>query len=341
MVRSTTNGVLRSYRFNLQRTTGTLNHARDTVLTGRQFNTYAEDPAVAARSFKLRTSFEQNNAQIGVSKSVVRKYEIAWSSISSVVDQANTAKKAILTGANPPSAAGRNALGQELCAMAETMVQTLNAKYGDNYVFAGADGKHAPFEITKDGKLTYRGVEVNTKDTDALKSLQYMAKDEHKFVDIGLGLEENNQNLNESSVFDTAIQGINFLGYGQDKDGNPNNLVSIIHELGTLLQSCDKNGNFTPDQAAKYDQLSAKFEEATHNLAQKYTELDTQASFLKDNQKQLETRGYTLVEQISELEDVDPADAITSYSWAQYCYNAALKVGNSILSQSLMDYMHT
>ena len=41
------------------------------------------------------------------------------------------------------------------------------------------------------------------------------------------------------------------------------------------------------------------------------------------------------------IEDVDLADAITSYSWAQYCYNVSIKVGNSILSQSLMDYINT
>ena len=44
-------------------------------------------------------------------------------------------------------------------------------------------------------------------------------------------------------------------------------------------------------------------------------------------------------EQVLAIEDVDPADAITAYSWAQYCYNAALKVGNSILSESLMDFL--
>ena len=49
----------------------------------------------------------------------------------------------------------------------------------------------------------------------------------------------------------------------------------------------------------------------------------------------------TLQEQILGIEDVDLADAITSYSWAQYCYNVSIKVGNSILSQSLMDYMNT
>ena len=34
------------------------------------------------------------------------------------------------------------------------------------------------------------------------------------------------------------------------------------------------------------------------------------------------------------------ADAITGLSWQQYCYNAALKIGNQLLSQSLIDYMN-
>ena len=62
---------------------------------------------------------------------------------------------------------------------------------------------------------------------------------------------------------------------------------------------------------------------------------------LSSNKSQLQDNAYSLQEQIVSIEDVDPADAITAYSWAQYCYNAALKVGNSILSESLMDYLRT
>ena len=39
------------------------------------------------------------------------------------------------------------------------------------------------------------------------------------------------------------------------------------------------------------------------------------------------------------IEDVDDAEAISAFLWASYSYNAALRVGNSVLSQSLMDYM--
>lgn len=57
MIRSTTNGVLKSYRYNLQRSSYTLNKAMNTVLTGRNFDTYAADPATAARCFQMRPLF--------------------------------------------------------------------------------------------------------------------------------------------------------------------------------------------------------------------------------------------------------------------------------------------
>ena len=53
----------------------------------------------------------------------------------------------------------------------------------------------------------------------------------------------------------------------------------------------------------------------------------------------LEDNFYNLQEQYAALEDVDMVDSITSFIWAQYCYNAALKVGNNVLSESLMDYL--
>ena len=39
------------------------------------------------------------------------------------------------------------------------------------------------------------------------------------------------------------------------------------------------------------------------------------------------------------LEDIEPAEAISNFMYDYYCYNAALKVGTQLLSQSLIDYM--
>ena len=85
--------------------------------------------------------------------------------------------------------------------------------------------------------------------------------------------------------------------------------------------------------------LMDKFSDSATELKKSHVALSTQSSFLHDNQELLENTVYNLNEQILDIEQCDLADAITSFSWAQYCYNAALKMGNSLLSESLMDYM--
>jgi flagellar hook-associated protein 3 FlgL len=216
----------------------------------------------------------------------------------------------------------------------------MNGRYGDNFLFSGADGDNVPF--TWDGDtLLYRGVDVSaSKGTDDYKKLEALAN-ETNFVDIGIGLKEDEDgNLIESSAFNDALQGINYLGYGRDENGDPKNIACIIKQMGTLLSSCDENGNWaSPADSEKFEELINKLETASSELKSNYVQLDAKASFLKSNNEQLEMNCDTLNEQFLDIEQCDLADAITSFSWAQYCYNAALKVGNQILSQSLIDYM--
>ena len=70
-----------------------------------------------------------------------------------------------------------------------------------------------------------------------------------------------------------------------------------------------------------------------------HTDMDADAKALKNNNDLLTDKADTMKEQIHDLEDMDEAEAISAFIWAQYSYNAALRVGNSVLSESLMDYM--
>ena len=346
MLRTTTSGVLKSYRYNLNSTSRTLNKARDTVLTGRNFNSFSEDPATAARCFQLRRSLQRADSQYTIGQSVVSKYQVAWDTLNSVVDEVSnavgdSALASILSGANDASGGGRTTMGEQLTQLAESISRTMNVKYGDNFVFAGADGLNTPFVFDAEtNTLTYRGLDVTNGDMDALN---YLANEEKKYADLGLGITEGNDgSVIDTSAFNTALQGITFLGYGKDEDGDPKNVVCIINRMGQLLKGCDEGGNFASgEEEAEFKRLFSKFETASASLTNKHVELDARAAFLNSNQAQLENTTYSLQEQIIGMEDVDQADAITAYSWAQYCYNAALKVGNSILSESLMDYLRT
>lgn len=350
MIRATTNGTLKAYRTNLNQSTLRLNSAREKVLTQRNFNSYAEDPTSAAESFQLRRSFIRVTAQMDVSESVSRKFDTAYSAIDSVVSLVDnnlegSALAAVIAGANGTTGAGRNALGVELKQLADGIVQSLNCKYGDQYVFSGADGLNVPFEWrdTATGRqLFYRGYNVDATTADEAAALEYISKHEARYVDVGIGLEEDeNENLIRSSAFNSTLQGVDILGYGTDADGITNNIANLIYQMGDILTNCDSETgewNSTADQD-KFLKMMDKFHDAASHMKKYHVEMSTKADYLQKNQAILEDTAYTLNEQILAVDECDLADAITSFSWAQYCYNAALKMGNSVLSESLMDYV--
>lgn len=357
MIRVTTNSVLKNYRFNLNRSINNLEDARKLVLTGRNFNSFAEDPSAAAQSFKLRRSYLRTKSQYEVSQAVTSKYRAAWSTLETVVNDVDNrkgecAKTAELVAGNDPTASGRNALGKNMEQLAEGIIQAMNGcKYGDSFSFAGADGLNVPFtwkdKVDANGKvvgkeLYYRDIPVDVKEgTPEYEKLQALTT-EKKFMDIGLGLQEDeNGKLIESSAFDASLPGINFLGYGTDDDGDPKNVVSIINKMGEILSRCSENGTWASEDDEKdFRRLMGKFETAADGLKVAHTELATEAKFLSDNETQLKETAFTLNEHIMNLDQVDTAEAITTFIWAQYSYNAALQMGTSVLGQSLMDYLN-
>lgn len=345
-LRITTNGTLQTYKSNLMRSRSTLNSSIEKVLTQRKFNSYAEDPASASQAFQLRRSLWNTESQLNNSRAVINRYNTAWSAIDDVAGDLgrDIAEASALRGLSGSTASGRQPLGTTILSTADAVVKTMNVQYGDDFIFAGADGLNVPFSWSEDGtKLLYRGVDVNAAEgtADYIK-LQNMAK-ETTYVDLGLGLsEDNNGKLIPASAFNTAMSGLDFLGYGMDEDGDPKNIVMLMKELGNIFSNCDKDtGAFVPaEDEETANRLTNKLNDALDALNVKYTELDAQGTFLNTNHKRLETTKDTLNEQVTSIEDIDPAEAITQLTYAQYCYNAALKIGNSILSQSLLDYMN-
>lgn len=494
--RMTTVGTLKNYRYDLNRSNNTMAKSMNKVITRRNFNSYAEDPALATRCFQLRRSFQRTASQLTVNESIRRKYDVAWSAMDGVSQDINTVAKdtaftSILTGLNDPDGSGRNALGQSMAAKAKSIIQTMNGRYGENYVFAGADHLEVPFTwqpeenkgyiaepdptnpdheaafkykidpnlpeaTTPDGKqvlftndetkanlvpqenptydeaftnsftaanpptaddiadprygkylrkdgtggttnptvakqvpeenkkydpnatskylktdgtgtnkeseahsiLYYRGVPVDSMDETDQKKMEYFMKGETKYLDLGLGFKEQDGEAVSSSVFDAALQGVYYLGgTGTEKvmvdirDSDPpvkeemelpNNIVSIMSRMSEILLNCRaEDGEWaSKSEESEFFALAQRFEDQASLVKQRWDEMDTESSFLRDNGELLSGTADSLSQQFMELEDADPAGAITEYMFARYCYDAALKVGNSVLSQSLMDYMN-
>ena len=373
--RITTNGMFRTYRSNLMKNTTRLNKTMINVQTQRKFNTYAEDPVSASNAWRLRRSYWRTGDQIDNNNHIISKYESAWSAMHAIVDGdvEHPGLDGILSaieGISDTAGTGRVALGQQLISTAESIVAVMNSKYGDDFIFSGADGANIPFQWDGD-TLRYRGVDVSTPKTDyltsdfvdkngkldeakydAAKKAYETANPNYKFedalklndmaheatyVDIGLGMKEDeNGNLIKDSAFNSALSGLNFLGYGTDK-----NLAVVIRELGTIFSRADPDsGIMSAEDDARADELLNALHDAVRDAQSQHVQLDANAKYLKTNLQQLTTTKEELNTQIMETEGMDPAEAITEMTWAQYCYSAALRIGTNILSQSLIDYMN-
>ena len=138
--------------------------------------------------------------------------------------------------------------------------------------------------------------------------------------------------MDPSSAFNTSLPGINVIGYGLDDDGDPKNMVLLAGLIADELEKPD----FDYD---RYEQLLNKFEAGRDNVLEKVTTLGTQTEFLTTTKERLETNKINLSTQVDNVVNADMAEAIMDFSWAQYAYNAALKVGNNILTPSFIDFM--
>jgi len=177
---------------------------------------------------------------------------------------------------------------------------------------------------------------------EADKLMRYV--EEASYTDIGVGMrEDGNGEIISTSAYNTSLCGLKYLGFGVDQDGDSRNLIVLMKEAGDILYACDSTSGSFDEEVGDYDRLNElanKLHDIRSNVTEQHVSLDAQTGYLIDNSNQLNDKSVMLNTQLEELEKVNPALAITEMIYANYSYQASLKIGNNILSQSLLDYMN-
>lgn len=375
-MRITTNQILRNYKSNLGNSLSNLDSARVKVMTGRKFNSTAEDPSNALRAAVLERKYVRNDDYLNLVKDVQSFQDSQEDAAMQINNLAQHLSKQYgleaLNGTNGEVSI-RETYAAAWKGAQENMVLSLNASYEGKYVFAGGDGQTAPFKLIdvpedpaqpdgdKKQVLLYRNVDVTTgnlydesgklMDADPAKSKERLEKlsNDSLYVDLGFGMtREKSDTIDSSNAFNTSLPGINLVGYGTYEDGDPKNMILLMGEISNIL----KEEDFSGDNYERYRELLEKFDGIYEDPAtgkkvpggreqvlEKITELGTKTEFLTTTKDRLETSEINLATQIDNVVNVDMAEAIMNFSWAQYAYNASLKVGNNILTPSFIDFM--
>ena len=329
-MRITTSMIMRNYRSSLNSTMIDLERTRKQVETGRRFSEAYEDPSSAAKGAILEQRYARNTDYLNSAQNAQ-----TWlDSQEDVLNQLNTIAVTVHEDYAPSAltdtsgAAGRRAYASTLREMQKSMIHALNTKYGDSYVMAGSDGKNPPFSLDDDGNVLYRGVNVTTGDPTKLNKYA----NDTTYIDLGFGLTiDGTGTVSPSSALDTALPGISAVGYGET-DGISNNLMVLMGNMADLLEE----DTFDAEQ---FEKCWMRFADKADELQDQFTKIGAKGKLLTSTISKLETEKENIEKQYKVTMGIDAAKAITDYSYANYVYNAALKVGTSILTPSLLDFM--
>lgn len=333
-MRVTTGSLSRGYNTRLNKVLGNLNLSNEKVTTKRKYLKASENPALSVRAKRLERDMSNTEDYLSNVNSVIDTYTSIESAMMEISDHTDELYADILSAdTGTTSHDQRTIIAAKIRKMQEGAVKALNARFEDKFLFGGYSSKEQPFALDDAGKLTFRGIDVDSTDPDDQAKLKAMSE-EKAYVDLGFGLEFNpDDTLKDTSAFNVLIPGINFVGYGVDSEGKSNNLMNTLTKLADLLEK-------EPYDSASVKDYAKKLDTQRTTMLINITQMGSTTIFLQNTKSRLEDNEVLLNKKIEDTEYVDLAEQIMDFTEQQYVYQAALKMGGKVLSNSFIDYMN-
>ncbi|MCL2088592.1 MAG: hypothetical protein FWH14_03825 [Oscillospiraceae bacterium] len=330
-MRVSTYGMVRNYNKLLSRAMVQMNNANMKVITGKNFLRASESPAEAAKAKSMNKQYERNENYLRNIRDTKGMFDTMFDSkmmiMNSITEVREDDVERAINGTMTDDE--RMIFSEKLRGMQEQLVMNLNASYNDQFLFGGTGTKGNPPFKFEEGKLYYRGLDVEDPDNqDALSQLA----DETVYLDFGFGISFSEPGkVIPGSAFNVSAPGINFIGFGLDEDGMSNNIIVALGNLADALSP--------PYDVEKTGEIFDKLKTQRQFLLEDITLMGASTKFLESTEKRLEDQQFHLENRLQQVFFKEPAEAIMDFQMRQYTYNAALKMGSNILSPSFIDFM--
>ena len=150
-MRITENMMSAMYNRNLQRNVANLASSNLKLTSQRQYNHVSEDPAAAAKAFTVRDQIARSEEHINTVKNAVGELDTADSNIATINSILETVFEKATRAGGASSQDSLDAIAEALGGLKEEILQTMNARYGDKFLFSGSANGEAPFTLDADG----------------------------------------------------------------------------------------------------------------------------------------------------------------------------------------------
>lgn len=354
-----------------------LNKSMNKVSTGKAYESAAENPLAYYEGKKIDNQYQDVISKLGLItdvKSRLYEQELGARDIQKTLSDAKVKVEYILSGTNNSNPTTVGTIRDDLMQKQQAMVNELNSKYQNFYIYGGNDLSSTPFSLSEDGmtltfKHVFPGDKTATEITMELKedpnnpgSYSYDISDPDKLlqamreqgrVDIGYG-----DISNKDTLLDTYTEGLNLItGLNSDslKAMNDQDALKAIQErldnspigllgksIATLNKQIDGLNNGTADTDKFTEDMGKILDQMTlteHNISTVYSDLGNKYALLETTEENLTNMKISLTEQYKDKLGADPYEAIMEMFSYQYSYSAAQQVATRLFQSSLFDFM--
>lgn len=360
-----TNRISTAARYNLltsdiQRNEANYNRITQQLASGRKLMSITDDPIAAVNVVNTNRQIGQMETFDGNVKLAMEELDtlddlmqLAGSYLSRAWDRAVEAKNGTY------SETSLRALKVEIDEITKTMVDLANTEFNDNFIFGGANTRLTPYEIDENGNILYYGTPHDNPDyirqtevadgvfevinttgdrvfgfydlyyTDGGTTKYYPQTDEATGNTIYVD-KQGNQYTGD----------VNNLTQKEDYSGVMGALKLLSNSIQDVIDA--KVAGDSDAETKGYELMNSTldmFSDSLKTITTEQTKFGGVYNRLEMTESTLETNNENLTSYLSQLQDVDIAQAVSNWYQAQYAYQASLQVAASSMNMSLLNYI--
>lgn len=292
-MRISTNTIFQSGTNQLMGLQTDLNKLSIQTATGKRVNSPADDPVAAARLLELNTAKDLNANFAGTRKTAETLLQTYETSLSNVTDTIQAIQSTVIASGNGSyTDAERSKLGNELQGYMDTLLNLANSKDSQgNYMYAGYATQTVPFELNTTTNL-----------------YEYKA----------------NATRTELQVDIQSKMKVTYTGdqiFGPDGANVFKSLQDMITLLKTPITDSTTQATYSAGVATTIDQMQGWL----NNVLDARSEIGSNLNFIDTMNTTGDSLDYQYDASISDLQDLDYAQALSDISKKTSILQAAQK----------------
>lgn len=328
--------------------------------SGKKIQSITDDPIASVNILNT-------NRQLGQIETFEQNVGMATAELSALDDLLDLANgylstawdKAIQANNQTYTASSLEALKVEIDEITRTMVDLANTEYNDNYIFSGANTKTLTYTMDENGDIVYNGTPQNNPDyvrqtevADGVFEVINTTGDK-VFGEYRAAVEPGNgvyTDANGRRVLETVENGNTVYKYenGNLYEGDVNALTDGAKEVATGVMGALRKLSNSIDKVLKGDEVEGykemnetldMFDNGLKTITSEQTKFGGVYNRLEMTASTLETNNENLTTYLSNVNEIDYAEAITQWMNAQYAYQASMQVASASMNMSLLNYL--